>query len=104
MAGDRPLHVGFVRQERGDGLLWMTSCNTFGGDLAVGRDRLTVRDVGGTAAGCEEVQQEQEEWLADFFAADPHWRSLGEQLRLWTSDGRRIDLVEDVEGPGPPWS
>lgn len=104
VAGDGPLHVGFVRQERGDGLVWMTSCNTFGGDLAVRRDRLRVRDIGGTAAECEEVQQEQEEWLADLFAADPHWRSLGEQLRLWTPDGRRIDLVEDPEGPGPPWS
>lgn len=104
VAGDRPLHVGFLRQEGGDGLVWMTSCNTFGGDLAVGRERLTVRDIGGTAAGCEEVQQDQEEWLADFFADGPHWRSLGERLRLWTPDGRRIDLVEDPEGPGPPWS
>jgi hypothetical protein len=104
VAGDRPLHVGFLRQEGGDGLVWMTSCNTFGGDLAVGRERLTVRDIGGTATGCEEVQHDQEEWLADLFADGPHWRSLGERLRLWTSDGRRIDLVEDPEGPGPPWS
>lgn len=104
VAGDHPLYVGFLRQEDGDSLVWVTSCNTFGGDVAVDPERLTVRDVGGTAAGCEEVQQEQEVWLASFFTADPHWRSLGERLRLWTPDGRRIDLVEDRDGPGPPWS
>jgi hypothetical protein len=105
VAGDEPLYVGFLRQERGDSLVWMTSCNTFGGDLTVRRDRLRVRDIGGTAVDCEdEVQEFQEAWLADFFAANPNWRSIGERLRLSASDGRLIDLTEDPDGPGPPWS
>jgi hypothetical protein len=105
VAGDEPLYVGFLRQERGDSVVWMTSCNTFGGDLTVRPDRLRVRDIGGTAVDCEdEVQAFQEEWLADFFAANPDWRSVGDRLRLTASDGRLIDLTEDPDGPGPPWS
>ncbi|WP_211262241.1 META domain-containing protein [Nitriliruptor alkaliphilus] len=105
VAGDHPLYVGFLRQDGGDGLVWMTSCNTFGGELTVGRERLRVRDIGGTAVACEDDNQhDQEEWLEAFFAAGPRWLTAGDQLRMWTPDGRRIDLFEAPEGPGPPWS
>ncbi len=100
VAGDQPLYVGFVREEGSEDLVWMTSCNTYGGQLTVGRDRLRIRGAGGTAVECrDEVLTDQEGWLGEFFGAGPHWRQLGHRLRLWTPDGRRIDLVEDRGGP-----
>lgn len=103
VAGDRPLYVGFRREEHGDAVVWMASCNTYGGDVAVGAERLGVSGIGSSQVGCEPVLEEQDDWLAAFFAAGPRWRLDGDELRLRTELGG-IDLVADPEGPGPPWS
>jgi hypothetical protein len=104
VAGDRPLYVGFLRDPDRDGIVWMTSCNTFGADLTVEEGRLRLAELGGSAADCDDENlAEQELWLLELFAEDPNWRHVGGRLRLW-SDDRRIDLVEDARGPGPPWT
>jgi hypothetical protein len=104
VAGDHPLYVGFLRDPDRDAVVWLTSCNTFGAHLTVEDTRLRLTEPGGSAADCDdELQAEQEVWLAELFTADPHWRRAGQRLRLWVGD-RRIDLVEDARGPGEPWT
>jgi hypothetical protein len=47
--------------------------------------------------GCEQSEHEQDEWLADVFAAGPRWEPDGDTLLL-TADS--VEMVLD-EGPWP---
>lgn len=104
VAGERPLFVGFLREPDRDRIVWLNGCNTFGATLTVTEDELDLDDLGGSVDDCDdETLADQELWLVELLAQGPRWRQVGGQLRLW-SEERRLDLVEDPAGPGPPWS
>lgn len=77
-----------------DGVRWNAGCNTAGAPVAISADRLDLGpDGGSTSAGCEQDRYDQDDWLWDFFHADPYWRLDGGTLTL-TVDDTVITLVE----------
>jgi heat shock protein HslJ len=87
------VRVAFELRDHGGGMRWQAACNIAGADLAVGPRRLRVTLQGATSMGCQPDAHEQDDWLAAFFDADPHWLLQDSTLRLHT-DEIVIELTE----------
>jgi heat shock protein HslJ len=93
VAGTR-LELTFEKQENEGGARWEAGCNTMGSGIEIAPDRLLLtEEVSGTAVGCRTELHEQDDWLADFFASDPHWDLTNTRLTL-TSGETVIELEE----------
>ena len=86
MVRNKPLTLRF--EERADGVVaaWQSACNTTGGDVVATATHLAITDLMGTAMGCEEQALEQDDWINDFFRADPRWELDGDRLTLAAGD------------------
>jgi heat shock protein HslJ len=88
------VNVRFDRTAGADSLGWHAGCNAMGADVQVQGDRLDLGDISATGMGCDARRTEQDEWLFEFFAADPAWLLRGRHLSLWVGT-TRIELVEE---------
>lgn len=92
--GDRPrelvegtrIEVSFERRGDHDVVRWRAGCNTSGAEVRIEADRLRIRPGGGTDVGCEERRHRQDEWVSEFFQADPFWELEGDRLTLTSQD------------------
>lgn len=89
LVGESRIRISFSEGSLG----WRVSCNHFGADLEVARDRLITGDVVTTDIGCPPEEQEQDEWVASFLESDPSWRLTDQDLTLASGDDE-ITLVE----------
>lgn len=98
-AGERPpiadpkaVHVSFT-SPKARGIGWEANCNSFGSPLRITSTKLLLSNVGGTLIGCAPQFEQEDEWLARFFEADPQWQLHGAHLTL-SSEGEAVELVE----------
>lgn len=76
---------------------WNAGCNTSGGPVAISADRLDVGpDGGSTSAGCPQARYDQDDWLREFFHADPYW-TLDNGVLTLTVDDTVITLAEEPQ-------
>lgn len=74
---------------------WNSGCNYSGASVVITLDRLEMVDLGSSSTrGCDEPRHQQDEWLVDFFHANPQWNAEGSDLVLMVGD-TRIDLVAE---------
>jgi len=70
-------------------------CNTMFAPYDATDDRLTLTEpLGGTEMACEDRLMAQDEWLADFLAADPAYELVEDALTL-TGNDNTIELVDE---------
>jgi heat shock protein HslJ len=69
----KPITLRFERSPGCDWITWEASCNGFGARVEIKAKRLLVGEIGQTLIGCPRESVEQDEWLSEFFAANPQW-------------------------------
>lgn len=77
---------------------WRGACNFTGGPVVVESTRLVVSDEprAGSAIGCDEARNAEDQAAARFFGADPTWERSGDILTLVQGDVLlRLRLSED---------
>lgn len=72
---------------------WHAGCNGYGAQVRVNADELHVRHITSSLIGCSANREKQDEWLSEFFAADPRWR-LSETTLTLTSRGIDVKLEQ----------
>jgi heat shock protein HslJ len=92
------VHVGFGWDAFNNGpwlpiLSWEANCNGMFAQFRAGEHRLRLSDFGGSAVLCPETTGREDDWLLEFFKADPYWQLHGPQLTL-TSGANSIQLAE----------
>ncbi len=92
-----PLEVAFEDRPDDDSVVWRAGCNTMGAPVVVEVERLAVGTIVSTGMGCAPEQEAQDDWLTDFFRADPAWRLAGDRLVLEAGD-TVIELREQDTG------
>lgn len=80
------------RRDSGPVLRWSADCNTAAAPVTINADTLDVGEIGRTAIGCAAPLEQQDEWLRQFFEADPTWsRTVGE---LTLTSARTVIVLE----------
>jgi heat shock protein HslJ len=107
---DRPLVPGSrIRMTFSDGRISASAgCNTMSGAYRIDGGRILLDDLATTLIGCQADLQAQDEWLSDFFRADPAIRLDGNDLVLEEGDITISLLDREVAQPdlplvGPTW-
>jgi len=72
----------FPRGKRRTAIGWEARCNGYGTWGRVSQSRVHVGEISASAVGCDRERNEEDDWLADFFAADPFLRRDGDRLVL----------------------
>lgn len=97
-ASRRHHQAGVERVDADAALTWRAGCNRFESLVDVHADRLVLRpsptledeenaDVFGTHMGCSPEAHEQDDWLLDFFVAEPRWQLVNDdRLSLRVDD------------------
>lgn len=80
------IEVRFERRRDHRVVAWEAACNSYGSRVEIIADRLLLRAIMGTAMGCHPALEDQDDWLADFFDYDPHWRLSGDRLTLTSAE------------------
>lgn len=90
LAPGTQLSVRFDKNADGTQLTWTSGCSRYGAPVVVGEQQLDVKDIATADLDCDQQQEEQDEWLRRFFAADPAWQlsNNGRQLVLTVGDLR----------------
>lgn len=91
---DSNVQVEFVHESGGFG--WVSvelSCNELSATVHPSGDRLVTDAIITTDMGCDGLRQEQDDWLSEFFAADPMFEFSGDELTL-TSDDAVLQLQD----------
>lgn len=83
---DTRIRVTFEEREERGVVRWEAGCNTFGGEVEIGAERLLVGEITGTEIGCPDELHEQDNWLGGFLGSDPRWRSSDDRLTLTSGD------------------
>lgn len=80
------VRVQFEGTPTGDVVRWRISCNTAGATVSVSADRLSVGEIGSSAAGCDPEKEAEDAWIGSFFGSDPGWALDGSRLVLRSGD------------------
>lgn len=97
------IDLTFDEQEGRRELRWNAGCNTWGAPVTIEADRLVAGPFSQSANGCRDELDRQDQWLHDFFAAEPRWAVQDGQLVL-SADGLVMEFAETTDRGTAPAS